>query len=109
METGGFLLCARRPVEFPRLRGAYLFESFGMTGEASPDGLFLSLCQSLSVDERGWNLRPAFLVLPRDHLRSLLRQKALARRPLRFHLEFVDEVSVNPVVLTQSFRVICDV
>src|SRR5262245_35531088 len=80
-----------------------------MTYESSSDGLFLSLCQGLSVDEGGGNLLPAFMVLPRDHLHSLLRQKALARRPLRFHLEFVDEVSVNPAVLTQGFRVIGEV
>src|SRR4030095_1116365 len=77
-----------------------------MTGESSSDGLFLSLCQGLSVDEGGGGLLPTFLILPRDLLRSLLCQKVLARRPLRFHLEFVDEVSVNPVVLTQGFRVI---
>src|SRR5262249_44759745 len=98
-----------RPVEFPRLRDTNMFESFGVTSQSSPDGLFLSLCQGLSADERGGNLLPPFLVLPRDLHRSLLRQKALARRPLCFHLEFVDEISLNPVVLTQGFRVIGEV
>src|SRR5262245_38580338 len=73
---------------------------------SSSDGLFLSLCQGLSVDKGGGGLLPAFLILPCDLLRSLLCQKALARRPLRLHLEFIDELAVNRAVLPQGFRVI---
>jgi hypothetical protein len=104
-----FRLCARGPVEFPRLRDAYLFERLGVADNPSPGGLLLRLSQRLSVDEWGRWLLPAFPILPHDLLGSLLGQQTHTRRPFRFRPEFVDEVSMSCAMLPQSLRMISEV